>query len=404
MKEIENGVCAPIGFQAAGVHCGIKNNINKNDLGLIFSEKEGSAACIYTTNKVKGAPILVTREHLENGKARAILVNSGNANTCNADGVQIAQAMCQTCAQQAGIASDQVMIASTGVIGQPLPLAPIQEAMPALVQSLSKEGHTDAAASIMTTDTFAKEIAVSFTIGDTECKMGGIAKGSGMIRPNMATMLSFVTSDAAITPECLRRVLKEVADETFNMITIDGDTSTNDMFGILCNGMAGNDVIDTADEKYEAFKEALLHVCTALSKMLARDGEGATKLLVSKVTGACSLKDARNVALSVIGSNLLKCAMFGHDANWGRILCAIGYADAQLDINRVDVSIQSKAGCIQVCQDGHGVAFDEEKALTILQEEEIEILVTLHDGQATAVAWGCDLTYEYVKINGEYRT
>ena len=404
MKEIKGGVCAPQGFSASGVHCGIRKNTTKNDLGLIVSEVIGSAACIYTQNKVKGAPILVSQEHLQNGQAQAILVNSGNANTCNADGIDIANTMCDICASALDIQAQDIMIASTGVIGQPLSIEPIQEGMPKLVSSLSDRGNQDVATAIMTTDTFAKEVAISFAMDGKECKMGGIAKGSGMIHPNMATMLSYVTSDVSISSDMLKRVLKEVADDTYNMVTVDGDTSTNDTFGILCNGLAGNSTITTNDENYEIFKEALFFVCETLSKMLARDGEGATKLLVCEVNGANSKEDARNVAKSIIGSNLLKCAMYGHDANWGRILCAIGYADAQLDINQVDVSLVSKGGNIQVCQDGHGLDFDEDLALEILKEDEIHIEVTLHDGNQKATAWGCDLTYEYVKINGEYRT
>ena len=404
MKVIQGGVCAPQGFTAAGVHCGIRKNTTKKDLGLIFSDKKGSAACIYTQNKVKGAPILVSQENLEDGKAQAILVNSGNANTCNADGLDIAHAMCQSCALYLNIDAKDIMIASTGVIGQPLPIEPIVEAMPGLVNSLSVKGNQDVATSFMTTDTFSKEVAISFQLDGKECKMGGIAKGSGMIHPNMATMLSYVTSDVAISSDMLKMVLKEVADDTYNMVTVDGDTSTNDTFGILCNGMAKNQVIKEKNKDYEIFKEALLYVCQELSKMLARDGEGATKLLICNVSGAKSKLDARNVAKSVIGSNLLKCAMYGHDANWGRILCAIGYADADLDIHQVDVSISSLAGKVDVCQDGHGISFDEEHALMVLKEDEITIEVILHDGKEKATAWGCDLTYEYVKINGEYRT
>lgn len=404
MNTIQGGVCAPQGFQAAGVHCGIRKNTTKNDLGLIVSAQKGTAACIYTTNKVKGAPILVTQDHLEDGSAQAILVNSGNANTCNADGIEIADAMCASCAEGLQMDPNDIMIASTGVIGEPLPIEPIRQAMPELIAALSENGHTDAATAIMTTDTFAKETAISFEVDGVTCRMGGIAKGSGMINPNMATMLSFVTSDVAISSACLKQALKEVADETYNMITIDGDTSTNDMFGVLCNGMAGNKEIQAQGPAYDSFKEALTEVCQTLSKMLAKDGEGATKLLTCTVTGAKTKQDARAVAKSVIGSNLLKCAMFGHDANWGRILCAIGYADAQLDIYQVDVNITSQNGSVPVCRDGHGVGFDEQEALKILKADEITIEVTLHDGEQTATAWGCDLTYEYVKINGEYRT
>lgn len=401
---MKTGVCAAQGFMANGVHCGIRENQSKNDLAVIYSEKMCTAAGVYTTNAVKGAPILVSQEHLKDGKAQAVVVNSGNANTCNADGVEIAEQMTSLCAKELGLDTKDIMIASTGVIGQPLPIQPILEAMPSLCKGLSSEGSTEAALAIMTTDTFPKEYATTCVIDGKTVTVGGMAKGSGMIAPNMATMLSFVTSDVAISSDCLQSILKEVADQTYNMVYVDGDTSTNDTFGVLCNGLAGNAEITEVGEGYDTFKQALFDVCMNLSKMLAKDGEGASKLLTVDVKKAKTLKDAKIVAKSVVGSTLLKCAIFGCDANWGRILCAIGYADASYDIHKVDVDLVSNAGRVSVCKDGHGIPFDEDQALKILQEEEIVIDICLNDGNANASAWGCDMTYEYVKINGEYRS
>ncbi len=401
---MKTGVCAAQGFMANGVHCGIRENQSKNDLAVIYSQKMCTAAGVYTTNAVKGAPILVSQEHLKDGKAQAVVVNSGNANTCNADGVEIAEQMTSLCAKELGLDTKDIMIASTGVIGQPLPIQPILEAMPSLCKGLSSEGSTEAALAIMTTDTFPKEYATTCVIDGKTVTVGGMAKGSGMIAPNMATMLSFVTSDVSISSDCLQSILKEVADQTYNMVYVDGDTSTNDTFGVLCNGMAGNSEITEAGEDYNTFKQALFDVCMNLSKMLAKDGEGASKLLTVDVKEAKTLKDAKIVAKSVVGSTLLKCAIFGCDANWGRILCAIGYADASYDIHKVDVDLVSNAGRVSVCKDGHGIPFDEDQALKILQEEEIVIDICLNDGNANASAWGCDMTYEYVKINGEYRS
>ena len=411
IKEIKNGVCAPQGFYANGIHCGIRKNKSKKDLALIYSPKKCSAAAIYTQNKVKGAPIAVTKQHLVDGYAQAMLCNSGNANTCNADGEFIANAMSKLCADALHIQEEDIIIASTGVIGQPLPLLPFETHMEQLVKGLNENGSFDAVSAIMTTDTFQKEYAVSFDLDGIECKMGGIAKGSGMIHPNMATMLCFVTSDVAITPSLLKKALKEIGDDTFNMISVDGDTSTNDMLSIMCNGMANNSLIKEEGEAYESFKKALYQVCEALAKMLAQDGEGATKLLTCKVCHARSKKDAKAVAKSIITSSLFKAAMFGNDANWGRILCAIGYADAEYDVEKVDVTLASGKGSLAVCENGRGVksannesGIDEEKALQILKEKEVEILVDLKDGNDYACAWGCDLTYDYVKINGDYRT
>lgn len=401
---IEGGICAPAGFQAAGIHCGIRKNKDKRDLALIYSADICTAAAIYTQNKVKGAPIAVTKKNIKNGKAQAIIVNSGNANTCNVDGEQKAEMMCELTANALGIDKQNVIVASTGVIGQVLDIEPIQNGMPELVSELSVSGSSNAAEAIMTTDTVKKEIAVSFRMGDAVCKIAGIAKGSGMIHPNMATMLCFMTTDVVIEPELLQSALKKVADDTFNMVSIDGDTSTNDMACILASGKAGNPLIDKQDINYEIFVNALYVVMMNLSREIAADGEGATKLLECHVTGADDEQTAKKVAKSVITSSLFKSAMFGADANWGRILCAIGYADAEFNIDDVEVQLASAKGCIRVCEYGTGVAFSEEFAKEILLEDEIKIIINLGKGSYSAVAWGCDLTYDYVKINGDYRT
>lgn len=404
IKQVSGGVTAAKGFTASGIHCGIRKNKSKRDLGLIYADTLCSAAAVYTQNLVKGAPILVTREHLKNGKAQAVIANSGNANTCNADGVEKAEAMCRLAAKELNIPQEDVLVASTGVIGQILPIEPIDSAVGALAAALSKEGGTDAAEAIMTTDTIKKEIAVEVTVGGKTATIGGIAKGSGMIHPNMATMLGFLTTDAAVSPEMLQCAIKEAADVSFNMVSVDGDTSTNDTLAILASGKAGNQEITGKTEDYYAFLQGLVYVCKEISKLLAGDGEGATKLLICKVTGAKTLADAKGVAKSVICSSLLKAAMFGADANWGRVLCAIGYSGCEVEINKVDVSFRSVKGEIPVCVDGAGIEFSEEKAKEILLEKEIEILVDLKDGSFEAEAYGCDLTYDYVKINGDYRT
>ena len=396
IQFVEGGVCAPAGFTAGGVHCGIRKNRKKRDLALIFAEKTCSAAAVYTQNLVKGAPLLVTREHLANGRARAIICNSGNANTCNADGEYKAKMMCDIAAEVLSIPTDDVLVASTGVIGQVLPIAPIADAAEALKASLGDHS-IEAAEAIMTTDTIPKNLAVEFELGGKTCRIGAIAKGSGMIHPNMATMLCFVTTDAAIAPELLQQALKSVADDTFNMISVDGDTSTNDMVAILASGLAGNVEITSPDgEDYSRFTAALFE--------LAGDGEGATRLIECNVNGAATTADAKILAKSVICSSLTKAAIFGADANWGRVLCALGYAGAKLDVNKVGVEFRSAAGSIIVCAGGAGVDFDEDKAKQILLEKEIAIDVTLGDGAGAATAWGCDLTYDYVKINGDYRT
>lgn len=403
MKTIEGGVCAAKGFQAAGIHCGIRKNKTKKDLALIYSEKKATAAAVYTTNLVKGAPLLVTKKHLADGMAQAILCNSGNANTCNADGVEIAEKMCTLLAAQLPVSPDDVVIASTGVIGQPLDIAPIAAGMPPLVAALGD--HSAAAAQgIMTTDTKQKEIAVEFTVGGVPCRLGGIAKGSGMIHPNMATMLVFLTTDCAISAEMLQKALSGDVENTFNMVSVDGDTSTNDMVTILANGAAGNAEIMAPGADFDAFMQALNTVTVYLCRRIAGDGEGATKLLECKVTGAADPATAKTVAKSVICSSLTKAAMFGADANWGRVLCAIGYSGAAVDVTKIDVAFRSPQGTVAVCKNGAGIPFSEEEAKRILLENEIEILVCLNAGTASATAWGCDLTYEYVKINGDYRT
>ena len=404
MKIITGGVCAAKGFQANGIHCGIRKNHSKRDLALIYSEVPATAAAVYTTNLVKGAPLLVTKAHIADGRAQAVICNSGNANTCNADGVEIAEAMSALVAQQLSIPANDVVVASTGVIGQPLKLEPIAVGLPALAEGLNPDGSAEAAEAIMTTDTLRKEIAVEFELGGKTCRLGGIAKGSGMIHPNMATMLVFLTTDAAISAEMLQKALSGDVAGTFNMVSIDGDTSTNDMVTILANGMAGNAEITAEGADFIAFMTALNTVTVQLCRCIAGDGEGATKLLECRVEGAENLSTARTVAKSVICSSLLKAAMFGADANWGRVLCAIGYSGADVDVQRVDVAFKSPKGTVEVCKNGAGVPFSEEEAKAVLLEKEIEILVKLNSGDAAATAWGCDLTYDYVKINGDYRT
>ena len=403
MKTIEGGVCAAKGFTAAGVHCGIRKNKSKRDLALIYSSVPASAAAVYTTNLVKGAPLVVTKQHLSDGKAQAIICNSGNANTCNANGVEIAEQMSALLAQALPVQAEDVVVASTGVIGQLLDIAPIAAGIPMLVKELGD--HSEAAAEgIMTTDTKLKQLAVSFMAGGKECKLGGICKGSGMIHPNMATMLVFLTTDCAISPQMLQKALSTDVANTFNMVSVDGDTSTNDMVTILANGLAGNAEITCEGEDFTGFMQALNTVTVHLCRCIAGDGEGATKLLECKVSGAQTEQIAKTVAKSVICSSLTKAAMFGADANWGRVLCAIGYSGAPVDVQKIDVQFVSKAGTILVCQNGAGVGFSEEQAKKILLEQEIEILIDLKSGGFSSTAWGCDLTYDYVKINGDYRT
>ena len=404
MRVIEGGVCAAKGFTANGIHCGIRKNHSKKDLALIFSAAPASAAAVYTTNLVKGAPLTVTKNHIANGIAQAVICNSGNANTCNANGIEIAEAMSDLVAKELNIDAADVIVASTGVIGQPLAIDPIAAGLPALAAGLSMGGGKAAAEAIMTTDTVMKEVAVEFQLDGKICHIGGIAKGSGMIHPNMATMLVFLTTDCAIAPDMLQKALSGDIANTFNMISVDGDTSTNDMVTVLANGLAGNHEIVAEGEAFNIFMKALNTVTIDLCRKIAGDGEGATKLLECKVTGAADLVNAKIVAKRVICSSLLKAAMFGADANWGRVLCAIGYSGAAVDVNRVDVAFRSCAGIVEVCKNGAGIPFSEEVAKQVLLEKEIEILVELNSGEVSATAWGCDLTYDYVKINGDYRT
>lgn len=403
---INGGVCAAKGFKANGLNCGLNSDKNKNDLALVVSDTECNTAAVYTLNKVKGAPILVTKKHLAvtNNKAKAVIANSKNANTCNADGEEKAEMMATLAAEELGIKPEEVIVASTGVIGQILPIEPIAAHMKELAAGLSYEGNAKAVNAIMTTDTVPKEVAVTFTLGGVTCTLGGMAKGSGMIHPNMATTLNFVTTDAAISSELMQKALSEVTKITYNCLSIDGDTSTNDMVCVMANGMAGNAEITDEGFDYETFKKALYIVMMNMTKMLAKDGEGATKLIECTVSEANDLDTAIIVAKSVIRSPLFKCAIFGEDANWGRILCAIGYAEAEFDINKVDVDLASKKGVIPVCRNGAGVDFSEEFAASVLSEDEIMVNVSLNDGDVTAKAWGCDLTYDYVKINGDYRS
>ena len=403
---IEGGVCAAKGFRANGIHCGIKANgdPNKNDLALIVADKPCTAAAMYTTNKVQGAPIAVTRRHLQDGIAQAVIVNSVNANTCNADGEEKAEKMCVEAATALHLKREDVIVASTGVIGQPLPIEPIVEGIPELVKGLSTQGNTQAVNAIMTTDTVPKEVAVEFTVGGKTCRLGGMLKGSGMIHPTMATTLTFLTTDCDIDAELLREALRGVVFLTLNRVSVDGDTSTNDMVCILANGMAENAKINAESEDYDTFKDALYTVLMNLARMMARDGEGATKLIECLCDGAPDDRTAEIVAKSVITSSLLKAAIFGEDANWGRVLCAVGYAPADFDIHEVNVTLGSEQGVILVCEDGAGVEFSEEEAKKILSEEEIRIHVTIGKGEGVAVAWGCDLTYDYVRINGDYRS
>ena len=406
MKEISGGVCAAQGFQAAGIHCGVKasSSPDKNDLALILSQKECTAAATYTLNRVKAAPLYVTMDHLENGVAWGVVANSGNANACCPMSHENAEAMCAAAAQATGRNPEDFVVASTGVIGQTINISVIEAGMPALAAKLNSDGSDAASNAIMTTDTVKKEIAVSFTAGGKEVHMGAIAKGSGMIHPNMGTMLCFITTDCAITHEMLEDALRETVTRTFNRVTVDGDTSTNDMCVVLANGMAENPLIEWKDDDYAAFLEALNHICRSLSRSIAGDGEGASKLVTCKMTGARSEESAERLAKAVVGSSLVKAAMFGSDANWGRVLCAMGYSKAPFRPEFVDVTFRSVVGEVTVCRQGAGLDFDEDQAKSILSQDEVVIEVDLHEGEHQATCWGCDLTYEYVKINGDYRT
>lgn len=402
---VDGGVCAAAGFTAAGIIAGIKaGNTTKRDLAMIYCAERCRTAALYTTNKVKGAPIIVTKKHLEDGYAQAVIVNSGNANTCNDNGIEIAEQMCELTAQALDIDPGDVVVGSTGVIGQKLNIKPIKMVIPTLAKSLSAKKSSEACEAIMTTDTRKKEIAVEFEIEGRKCHVGGISKGSGMIHPNMATMLAFITTDVAVNGELLEKALRKVNSVTYNMVSVDGDTSTNDTLVLMSSGLAKNPEIICEDKNYELFENALYAVMMNLARETARDGEGATKLIECIVNGAPDENTAKIIAKSVIGSSLVKAALFAADANWGRILCAIGYAQADFDINKVSVELASAKGKLTVCTNGAGISFSEKAAKEILLEDEIKILVDLHSGEGSAIAWGCDLTFEYVKINAEYRT
>lgn len=403
IKEIKSGVCAPEGYKANGVHCGIRRNKTKKDFALIVSDVRAAAAGVYTSNLVKGAPVIVTKNNLSDGYAQAIICNSGNANTCNANGIEIAEGMCKLVNSVSGISANDVIVASTGVIGQKLDISPMEASIGELYGGLGN--HSDyASEAIMTTDTVAKQVAVQFVIGGKKCRIGAIAKGVGMVCPNMATNLIFITTDVNITPAMLQAALSEDVKSSFNMVSVDGDQSTNDTCCILANGLAANTLIDKKGAAFKRFAQALNYCTIKLSKMIAKDGEGATKLIECKVVGAKSLKGARTVAKSVIKSSLFKAAMFGADANWGRVLCAIGYSGVDVDVNKIDVSFTSSKGELKVCENGFGVDFSEEFAKELLSEDEITVIIDLKSGAYKATAWGCDLTYDYVKINGDYRT
>ncbi len=406
LTSIPGGVTAAKGYRASGEHLGMRKNKLKRDVALIVSEVPANAACCYTTNLVQGAPITVTKRHMQNGRAQAVICNSGNANTYNWNGIEIADGMCKLVSERCGVAEDDVIVASTGVIGQEMTMEPFEQGIGMLADSLAADlqGGMHAAEAIMTTDTVRKESAYSFVLDGKEIHMGGMSKGSGMIHPNMATMLCFVTTDAAISQPALQKALSAVVPETFNMLSIDGDTSTNDMVTVLANGLSGNAEIGMEGEGYAAFEGALMQIFTDLCRMMAKDGEGASKLVTCIVTGAADEKAAKLAARGVISSNLVKAMMFGADANCGRVACAIGYSGADVDVHKLDISFRSAAGELTTCKGGFGLAFDEAVAKKVLSEDEVDILVELHAGQATATAWGCDLTYDYVKINGDYRT
>ena len=405
MKFIDGGVCAAKGFLAAARHCGVKSkNAEKKDVALICSETDCAAAAVYTKNAVKAAPLYITREHLKDGRARAILANSGNANACAPMGEENALKCCEAAAKALGVSTENVLVASTGVIGQTLPADVIISGIPQIASELSTEGSDAAASAIMTTDTVKKECAVEFEVGGKTVHLGGIAKGSGMIHPNMGTMLCFLTTDCAISSEMISKALLETVRISFNRISVDGDTSTNDMCILMANGKAGNAEIREENGDYETFLEALAEVAVTLARKMASDGEGASHLITCPVRGADSEENAETLSKSVISSTLTKAAIFGADANWGRILCAMGYSGVQFDPDEVSVAFESAAGRIDVCRDGRGLEFDEDKAKKILTEHDVVIDIMMKSGPCECTCWGCDLTYEYVRINGDYRT
>ncbi len=404
MEFINGGVTAAKGFTASGIHCGIRKNQTKKDLAMIKSEVRCPAAAVYTQNKVYGAPITVTRENLSDGMAQAVIVNSGNANTCNHDGVEKAELMCKIASDAMSVDKSDIIVASTGVIGMSLDVTPIAESAENLASQMTAQGGHDAAEAIMTTDTVSKECAVIFNLGGKTVTLGACCKGSGMIHPNMATMLCFMTTDCAISSEMLQKALSDTVKDTFNMISVDGDTSTNDMVCIMANGKAENVLIESENDDYSVFKEALMAVSVKLSRLIAGDGEGAQRLLECNVTSCCDEATAKKIAKSIICSSLVKTAMFGADANWGRILCAIGYTEGDFSVDKIDVYLSSCKGKVKVCEKGFGIEFSEEKAKEILLEDEIVLDIEMNQGDFSATAWGCDLTYDYVKINGDYRT
>ena len=407
LKFIDGGVCAAQGFKAAGIHVGVKTHANwKKDVALIVSDVDCAASAVFTKNVVKAAPIHVDKKHLADGKARAIIANSGNANACAPHGEENAIKMCQAAAKAIGCKAEDVLVSSTGVIGQTLNVQVIEDGVPELYSALAAtpEASDAAAHAIMTTDTVKKEVAVETTVGGKTVRMGGIAKGSGMIHPNMGTMLCFLTTDCAISPEMIRTALLETVNVSFNRISVDGDTSTNDSCMVLANGLAGNETITEKGEDYAAFLEALQALCTELAKKMASDGEGAKHLITCTVKGAADEAQAETISKSVISSTLTKAAIFGADANWGRVLCAMGYSGAEFDPDKVDVHFTSAAGDIAVCEKGRGLDFDEDLAKKILTEHDVEINISLGEGEAACTCWGCDITYDYIKINGDYRT
>lgn len=404
IKSIEGGVCAPEGFSAAGIYCGLRKNKNKKDLALIYSESQCNAVALYTSNIVKADPIYVTMDHIKDGKAKAVIVNSGNANACAPRGKENAIRMAKATAKALAIKCEDVIVASTGVIGVPLDIDAIEAGMTELAGSLSRKGSGDAAEAIMTTDTYKKEYSVSFEINGKEVKIGGISKGSGMIHPNMGTTLNFITSDVNMDAILLEKAWRYCVNRTFNRISVDGDTSTNDMACIMANGLAGNPKISHETKEYEIFLTALTEVCTYLARELARDGEGSSKLISCTVCNAADEEEAAIIARSIISSSLTKAALFGGDANWGRVLCAAGYSGANFDFRKIDIAFGSENGEVLVCKNGSGLSFDEDEAANILSAEEVSISVNLKEGDKEATAWGCDLTCEYVNINGSYRS
>ena len=405
MKFVEGGVCAAKGFKASGIHVGVKTkNKEKKDLALIVADNECTAAAVYTRNIVKAAPLHVTERHLKDGKARMVLANSGNANACAPLGEENAVRMCNAIAAELGMNETDVIVASTGVIGQTLPVEVIENGVALLVKQLSYDGSNDAAGAIMTTDLSLKELAVEFTVGGKTARIGGIAKGSGMVHPNMGTILAFLTTDCALSSEMIQKALINATNVSFNRISVDGDTSTNDMLTLMANGVAGNDEIIEPGADYDVFAQALNTVCIELAKKIASDGEGATHLITCHVNGAKSEAEAETISKSVISSTLTKAAMFGADANWGRILCAMGYSGVVFDPNTVSIAFESNAGSITVCENGRGLPFDEDKAKKILTEHDVTIEINLYTGTAECTCWGCDITYDYIKINGDYRS